>query len=266
MKQKDIYNQRLFLDESRLNGNKKKLRLNESLPSLSIDKGLTSIDKLKSNPDIPIYLVGIISSGDKVNRNGRMYPWSILKKECERYFEQVVKEALGYGELDHPEDSATPMLKNAALIIEDIWFKGKDVWAKVKVLNAFMPQNAPGLMVRGILLNQGGIGISSRALGSLDESVNYEYDVVDEDLEIACWDFVSNASNYGSEKLQLVNEGKKKNIKGLLTESECFGGVCGIKNPLTIKQQKLLTLTEAEQTYVNVLGVERFLQEYHKNK
>lgn len=258
--------ERLFLDESRLNG--RKINPGKQLPLLEIDKGLTRLEAAKRNPDIPIYLVGILSSGDKVNRNGRLYPWSILKKECERYFEELVKTGMAHGELDHPEDSATPMLKNASHIIEDIWFKGKDVWGKLKLYNAYMPPSAPGLMARGILLNDGKIGISSRALGSLDESVSYDCDVVAEDLEIACWDLVSFASNHGSEKLEMQMEAKmkRKATQMLLTESQCFGGMCGIKNPLNEKQQSSLLLTEAEKTYVNILGVEEFLRVYLKNK
>lgn len=256
--------ERLLLDESRLNG--RKLRPGVRMPLLEVDKGLTRIEAAKRDPNIPIYMVGILSSGDKVNRNGRLYPWPILKKECERYFEHMVKTGMAHGELDHPEDSATPMLKNASHKIEDIWYKGKDVWGKIKLYNAYMPPTAPGLMARGILLNDGVIGISSRALGSLDESVSYDCDVVAEDLEIACWDLVSFASNHGSEKWELSESKKRQPKKALLTESQCFGGMCGIKNPLNESQQSSLMLTEAEQTYINILGVEKFLQVYYNKK
>jgi len=169
------------------------------------------------------------------------------------------------GNCDHPENSVTPMLNNACATIEDIWFKDKDVWAKIKVLNAYMPQSASGLKVRGFLLNDKSVGVSSRALGSLEEYSNSEWDIVAEDLELICWDIVSNASNYGSEKLE-ISEKVIKNNKAqlLLTETQIrksFGNY-------SFKEAGLKNLTEEEKTYMNILGVEKFLQIYnsHNNK
>jgi len=105
------------------------------------------------------------------------------------------------------------------------------------------------------LLNGKSIGISSRALGSLEEESHGEYDVVSEDLELICWDLVSNASNYGSEKMNLVTEGKEKTKSRLLTESQFYGD-----KKLTTHDFKFQELTESEKTYVNILGVEKFLR------
>lgn len=245
---------------------------------LEID-GETSLEKAKRDPNIPIYLVGIIQSGDKPNRNLRLYPWDVLKKECERYAEEEISEQRSFGELDHPEDSATPSLKNASHTIEDLWFddEKKDVWAKFKLLNAYAPPNDPAMKARSILLNGKALGSSSRALGSLSEGYG-EYDIVEEDLEIVCWDLVSNASNYGSEKLRVseqkgknkVNSNTERSHKTLLTESQCLGGDCSIQNSRNIiNEAKFQELTEQEKTYLNILGVEKFLQikrKYHLSK
>jgi hypothetical protein len=242
--------ERLFLDESRLDY-RRKPNTKASAFLLESEGGLSYIEKCKKNPDLPLYLTGIIQSGDKPNRNNRIYPWEYLKRECLRYMDEKVKTGLSYCELNHPENSATPDLNNACATIEDIWFKGKDVYGRIKVLNAFMPETAPGKMVRGFILNGKNIGISSRALGSLQEDVSSQYDIVDEDLEIICWDLVDSASNFGSEKLELT---ERKQVK-ILTESQCFGGVCNVK-----PSEKILeTLTESEKTYLNILGVEKFL-------
>src|ERR1700754_3831226 len=69
---------------------------------LEFDGGDAALEKAKANPDMPIYLVGIIQKGDAPNRNGRIYPFSILKKECERYIGEEIKDGQSYGELDHP--------------------------------------------------------------------------------------------------------------------------------------------------------------------
>jgi hypothetical protein len=249
--------ERLLLDESRFDY-RRRPNLAVKVFLAEVEGGLSFIEKAKLNPDLPLHVVGIVQTGDKPNRNGRIYPFAYLKRECLRYMENEVKGGTSYGELDHPENSTSPSLSNASHTIEDLWFKGNDVYAKIKILNAFMPDRAPGKMARGFILNGKSVGISSRALGSLEEDMNSEYDVVAEDLELICWDLVSNASNFGSEKMNLMQEGRKKNH--MLTESQCFGGNCDVNSKHSIKELKFQSLTESEKTYINIMGVEKFLQ------
>lgn len=251
--------ERVLLDESHLNGRRANKDANSFL--LEVEGGMSYFDKAKKDPNLPIYLVGIIQSGDKPNRNGRIYPWEYLKRECLRYMENEIKNGLSYGELDHPESSSVPSLTKASHTIEKLWFDEakKDVYGKIKILNAFAPQGDPSLKARSIILNGKNIGISSRALGSLQEGALNGYDVVEEDLEIICWDLVSNASNYGSEKMN-VSESKVSK-KALLTESQCIGPNCSINNVhKRIQEVKFQELTEQEKKYLDILGVEKFLQ------
>lgn len=231
---------------------------------LEVDGGASILEKAKQDPNMPIYLTGIIQSGNKPNRNNRYYPWEILKKECMRYLSEDVKNNCAFGELDHPEDSATPSCTKASHTIEDIWFDEakKDVWARIKLLNAYAPAYCPSLKARSIILNGKTIGISSRALGSLKEDARNGYDVVESDLELVCWDLVSKASNYGSEKMNVTeSEAKKRAKASLLTESQCLGGNCSIESRHTqIKEAKFKELTTEEKTYINILGIEKFLQ------
>lgn len=224
---------------------------------LEIDGGNATLQKAKSNPDIPIFLNGIIQKGDAPNRNGRIYPFSILKKDCDRYMSEEVKEGQSYGELDHPAESTVPELKNAAMTIEDIWYKGTEVWGRIKLLNAYMPENASGKLARGIVLNGKTLGISSRALGSVSADPN-GYDVVEDDLEIICWDLVSRPSTYDA-NLKLT-EGKLLK-QGYLTEKKCFGNECNIATSSEIiKEMKMHDLNQEERVFLECLGVEKFLQ------
>ena len=231
---------------------------------LEVDGGVNALEKAKVNPDIPIYLVGIIQKGDAPNRNGRIYPFSILKKECERYLSEEVRDGQSYGELDHPAESTVPELKNAAMTIEDIWYKGTEVWGRVKILNAFMPDVASGKIARGIVLNGKTLGISSRALGSVYTD-NSGYDVVEDDLEIICWDLVSRPSTYDA-NLRLQEASTKEKLKSklrekYLTESFCFGDQCFIKPAKEIiKEKKTSTLSKEDKIFLECLGVEKFLQ------
>lgn len=253
---KDIHTNKFGKKERRLLV--EETRRNHKQFLLEFDGGEAALEKAKANPDYPIYLVGIIQKGDAPNRNGRIYPFSILKKECERYINEEIKDGQSYGECDHPVESTVPELKNAAMTLEDIWFKGTEVWGKVKLLNAYMPESASGRICRGIVLNGKTLGISSRALGSVyaDQS---GYDVVEDDLEIICWDLVSRPSTFNA-NLKL-SESKKIKSGSILTESQCFGGNCNVKSSKQIiKEKKLQGLTAEEKIYLNCMGVEKFLQ------
>jgi hypothetical protein len=69
-------------------------------------------EEIGCKPNIPLYLTGVIQTGDNPNRNGRIYPWEYLKREYIRYMDNEVKDGLSYGELNHPENSATPFDDN----------------------------------------------------------------------------------------------------------------------------------------------------------
>lgn len=225
---------------------------------LEVEGGNAYLDKLRKDPNLPVYLVGIIQKGDAPNRNGRIYPFSILKKECDRYLAEEIKEGQSFGELDHPENSTVPELKNAAMTIEDIWYKGTEVWGRIKLLNAYMPETAPGKMARGIVLNNKVLGISSRALGSVYQDQS-GYDVVEDDLEVICWDLVSRASTYDA-NLRLA-ESRNRKATNILTEKKCFGDSCNIiTSKQIIHEAKIHSLTEEERVYLSCLGVEKFLQ------
>lgn len=234
---------------------------------LEVDMKADMIEKAKQDPNIPIYMVGIIQKGDTPNRNGRIYPFEILKRECERYLNEDIKDGQSYLELDHPAESTVPELKNAAATLEDIWYKGLEIWGKVKILNAYASAGDPALKARNIILNEKTLGISSRALGSVYQG-EQGYDIVEDDLEIICWDLVSKPSTYNA-NLRIVNESRirrtdKSNL--LLTESQCFGGSCSLKTSKEIiKDKKFGSLTKEEKTYLQILGVEKFLEIYRKN-
>lgn len=226
------------------------------------------LERAKGDPNAPIYMSGKIQEGDALNRNGRIYPWEILKKECIRYMEEEVASRQSIGELDHPEESAVPRLQFASHIIEDISFKGKEVWAKIKILNAYMPENSEGRKVRGLILNNVVLGISSRSLGSVEEEYHEQFgqfEQVQEDLTIVCWDLVSRPSTIGSN--MMLTEGQlklPKEKRKVITEVECFGedGVCHCK----IDNKKIEILSESEKVYLKILGVEKFLQIKNKNQ
>lgn len=142
---------------------------------------------------------GVIQRADTVNANGRIYPRNILEREIKNY-QLLVEERRATGELDHADDPVVN-LKNVSHVITKIWMDEEGtVMGDVEILdNLPMGKILYGLFERGIK-----VGISSRALGSVDHS--HEGDIVQDDLHFICWDFVSEPSTPGA---WMMKEGKE---------------------------------------------------------
>lgn len=143
-------------------------------------------------------LSGVIQRADAKNGNGRVYPENVLRREVENY-KKLIAENRALGELDHPDESVIN-LKNASHIVTDIWWNGKDVMGKVKVLSTPSGQILKSLVESGVKL-----GISSRGLGSVKERGGLT--IVEDDFQLICFDFVSEPSTGGA--FMSLSESKK---------------------------------------------------------
>ena len=141
----------------------------------------------------------ILQKYDTPNRNGRIYPERILRRENEKY-QEIIKKGGSISELNHPESSLID-LDRASHIITETWWEGNRLVGKLKLLTS------TGYIKDGIiscvgdmaanLLRQGvTLGISSRGVGSLKK--NGEYNEVEDDFELICFDLVSSPSTPGS--------------------------------------------------------------------
>jgi hypothetical protein len=146
---------------------------------------LTEREKMEMANGV-LYLSGRLQTADKQNGNGRVYPHDVLKREVQNYL-NVVKDNRACGELDHPDDSVVN-LKNVSHIVTDIWWEGKDVMGKIKVLDTPSGRILKDLVNAGVKL-----GISSRGLGSVTESINGTV-TVESDFQLICFDMVSEPS------------------------------------------------------------------------
>ena len=132
-----------------------------------------------------VYLSGRMQTCEMKNGNGRIYPCEVLRKEFTNY-QSVIKDNRALGELDHPDDSVIN-LRNVSHVVDDMWWEGKDVMGKIKVLDTPSGKILKGLIKSGIKL-----GISSRGLGTVKEST--QGTIVQEDFELICFDIVSEPS------------------------------------------------------------------------
>jgi hypothetical protein len=144
----------------------------------------------------PIVMKGILQKANTENRNGRVYPLDILKREAKKY-EEAVRERRATGELDHP-DSAVVSLSNVSHMVTEMWWDGDTLMGKVQILETPSGEILKGLLKSGVML-----GISSRGVGSVKNKNGL--DVVQEDFELIAFDFVSSPSTPGA---YLFKEGR----------------------------------------------------------
>ena len=107
------------------------------------------------------FIEGVFLQSELKNRNGRMYPESIMDKEVARYMQEQVENNRAYGELGHPDNPSINLDRVSHLIVS-LRKEGTNYIGKAKILETPM-----GNIARGLLDGGANLGVSSRALGSL---------------------------------------------------------------------------------------------------
>lgn len=157
--------------------------------------------------DTTISITCILQKADTLNRNGRVYPFSILKREAVKYMD-LVKERSAMGELDHP-DSAVISLVNVSHCVTDMWWEGQTLYGKIEIA-----ETDAGAKLKGLLKSGFKLGISSRGVGSVKSS--NDKDVVQDDFELIAFDVVSSPSTPGA---YLFKEGRQWGMTPLTEKS-----------------------------------------------
>jgi len=145
----------------------------------------------------PLMMKGILQKAETLNQNGRVYPKIILEREIRNY-QKFIKENRALGELDHP-DSSVVELKNSSHIVKEAYMEGNIVYGTVEILNTPSGKILQSLVESGVTL-----GISSRGVGSTRTEGNMQ--IVQDDFQLICWDFVSEPSTPGA---FMMKEGKE---------------------------------------------------------
>jgi len=163
---------------------------------------LSEIKKVGSAQAImvePLILFVVLQKYGIENRNGRIYPEHILKREAKNY-EELIRTRSAIGESDHPESS---VISNSRVSheIKKIWWEGHTLVGEIEIIMS------PGFINQGIISCEGDqianmlrkgirVGVSSRGVGSLEEISGKL--LVQEDFELICWDIVTSPSTPGS--------------------------------------------------------------------
>ena len=133
------------------------------------------------------YIKGIFMQSDIQNQNGRVYPFSVLRKEVKKYNKKFVQEKRALGELGHPA-GPTINLDRVSHIITELYEEGKNFIGKAKIMNT-----PNGKIVKNLIESGVRLGVSSRGLGSV--KVNKAgVNEVQKDFVLSTVDIVSDPS------------------------------------------------------------------------
>ena len=198
--------------------------------TFKVDKRLVEAS-IKENRSLVVK--GVIQRAEAKNQNGRVYPKEILEREIQKYIAGPVRERRALGELDHPESSVIN-LQNVSHNVIKVKMVGDDVYGEVEILST-----PAGNILKELFRNGITVGISSRGMGSVQESGNGTVEVQD-DFELLCFDFVSTPSTHvafmkpAGRSIQELQEGKIQipeykytNVNNIIRDIICDNtGVC----------------------------------------
>lgn len=125
------------------------------------------VEEKNRNAPSNMFIQGPFLMADKPNRNNRIYPLNEMIEEVNRYSTEIIKSNRATGELNHP---TTPdvNLERACHLVTELRQDGNIFVGKSKVLSTPMGQVVRSLMMDGVKL-----GVSSRALGRVEDKNGY---------------------------------------------------------------------------------------------
>lgn len=123
------------------------------------------------------FIEGIFMQSEIKNRNGRIYPKEVMKKEVNRYVKEFVEKDRAFGELGHP-DGPTINLDKVSHMITKLEEDGDNYVGRAKILST-----PNGMIVKNLIDDGAKLGVSSRGLGSLESKGSAQY--VKDDFQLA---------------------------------------------------------------------------------
>lgn len=111
-----------------------------------------------------LFIEGIFLQSAIKNRNGRVYPESVMDEEVARYTQELVEQKRALGELGHPDGPSINLDRTSHLIVS-LKKEGTNYIGKAKIMETPMGNIAKGMIDSGVRL-----GVSSRGMGSIKEN------------------------------------------------------------------------------------------------
>lgn len=145
---------------------------------------------------------GKLQEAECVNKNKRMYPFSVLDENVQK-LQEIVKSRGLLGELDHPTDSIIHF-KDASHVITRLWWEGNILMGEGEILPTAM-----GRQLRALLEGNIRIGMSSRGVGNGKVNENGVL-VIGEGYKLITFDAVADPSTPAAFQEKVVT-GKREN-------------------------------------------------------
>ncbi len=145
---------------------------------------------------------GKFQEAEAVNKNKRMYPFSVLDENVQRLMETVNSRGL-VGELDHPVDSIIHF-KEASHVVTKLFWKGNVLMGEGEILST-----AHGRQLKALLNDGVRVGISSRGVGNGKVNENGVL-VIGESYKLITFDAVADPSCFSAFQEKIV--GKRESV------------------------------------------------------
>ena len=122
------------------------------------------IEEKNRHGEQKLFITGPFLMAEEKNQNGRIYKLEEMVKEVNRYTTDMVKSRRAIGEMNHPQSTEVNPV-NACHLVTELTQKGNYFYGKSQVLNTPM-----GLLLKSLIQDNIKMGISSRALGNVNET------------------------------------------------------------------------------------------------
>jgi hypothetical protein len=150
-----------------------------------------------------LFITGPFLMAEQKNQNGRIYKLDEMVKEVSRYTDDMVKSRRAIGEMNHPQSTEVNPV-NACHLVTELKQSGNYFMGKSQVLNTPM-----GLLLKSLIQDNIKMGISSRALGNINETSDAKHV---SNFHLICLDVVHQPSVQNA-MLESVMESKEWMIR-----------------------------------------------------
>ena len=145
------------------------------------------VEEQNNQSESRLYIKGPYMMASEINKNKRVYDLDNMVQEVTRYQKEMIKTDRAMGELNHPT-TAEVDLERACHIVTEMKQDGNVFYGKSKVL-----QTPCGTIVKQLVTDGVRVGMSSRALGKIDQETDSEVGHVTE-MKLVAIDCVADPS------------------------------------------------------------------------
>lgn len=128
-----------------------------------VNEDLNLITEANERGGRSYFIEGVFMQAEQKNRNGRVYPKSVMAREVDRYVREHVNQSRAYGELGHPS-GPTINLERVSHMIKELREDGNNYIGRAKIM-----ETPYGNIVKNLMEEGARLGVSTRGMGSLKE-------------------------------------------------------------------------------------------------